>query len=551
MSRGLLSFSSTRVLPKIADSPRGSVGAPASFFVRRPDATDVSESLGRFSTDGLIAMFERDIRTYPQEGKESLLVVLGTRSSKLTERLESEPTTKDKSAYKSKVGGGGQPAGDGDLEASWQTIRSQVQSNRCLVIGAGENISLETQQLFESANTRTEMGRRGIVQGEETIGAPDSRLDGQRKEGGEEVVQEEGVPLSVQPDMAERKRVMIGQSSEFTVCVDFRLHLDLGALENDVDEGATGPSPVGGDRNPRQKSVRILLCGDRAEVSATVAIFSNTTARGEADVDNFVEASTSVGDAGRRDTPDGKFGTSIASPLAEKQRRKNTLNGRTAVSNADTPDVRDDAPGPTATWSLDSITVRAGCYVGTVLCANRRKNQPCEVMTEDPANEVGPERKGNASCDLSSWHALALGVYKEGEAPVLWIDGEIFPLSPQQSGRACEVRDELEAASQGVVLGGLGGEWATLAVKNLAVYDKVLNSQNLNTVTRVYRAWRDKEATATTMDALEDERWSEEARQAAEDGRQPGEITNRDIKPCACINARASIDAACTTKHVS
>lgn len=533
----MLPLSFSRVLPKVADSPRGSVGAPVSFFVRRPDATDVSESLGRFPTDGLTAMFQREKRTYPEEGKESLLVIPGARSSKLPERVEPELTTKGKPADKSKTGGGGQPVGDGDLEARWQTIKSEVQSNRCLVIGAGGLFSLETHRLFELADAHTEVCEGTTIQGEEMAGTLGSRLHGQdKKGGGEGMVQEEsGAELCLQLDAAERERVMIGQSSQFTVCVDFRLQLDLDALEKDIGEGAAGSSSsVGGDMNPRRNIVRIVSCGERVEVLATVVRLSTSLVGAEIDAD-LAEAGVFVRGTGRGATLDGSSGNSIAPPRAEQQQRKSTLNGRTSVSHTDTPDVGDDAPAPTVTWSLDSITVRAGSYVGTVPCANRRKSQPCEVMAEDSANGVDPEPKGNANCDLTSWHALALVVNKEGEAPVLWIDGEIFPLSPRQSRGVGVVRDESEAASQGVVLGGLGGEWAMLAVKNLAVYDKVLDSQNLNTVTRVYRAWREEQATAATMDALEDERWSEEALQAVEDGRQPGEMTDRDRRPHACL----------------
>ncbi|CAM9342805.1 unnamed protein product [Laminaria digitata] len=500
----------------VADSsPPGSVGAPVSFFVRRPDATDVSESLGRFPTDGLTALFQRDRRNHPKAGKERLLVVPGAGSSKLAERAEPDPPTKGKPADKSKVAGGGEPVGDGGLEARWRTIRSEVESNRCLVIGAGDNFSLKTQRLFES-HADTEVGGGGaVVQGGETTGTLDSRLYEQEgNEGGEGVDKEgSGSALCLEPDAeAEREGVMIGQSSRFTVCVDFRIQLDLDALENDVNDGGTGSSIASGDMNPGRKTVSIVSCGERVEVFAIVVRFSTPSAGTDA---NLGKAGDSVGDTERGDT------------LAEQQKRKSTLNGRASVSQADTPDVGDAPASPIVTWILESITVRAGSYTGVAPCANpTRERQPCEVMTAElEEHGTEPERKGSGSCDLTSWHGLAVVVNKDDEAPVLWIDGEAFPLSPQKSGGvAGTVRDGPEAASHGVaVVGGLGGEWATLAVKNLAVYRTALDSQNLGTITRVYQAWREERATATSMEALEDERWLEEAKKAAEEEREPEE----------------------------
>lgn len=516
----------------VSDSPPspGSVGAPVSFFVRRPDANDVSESLGRFPRDGLTAMYQRDRRSHPKGGEESLLIVPGVGPSKLAEPAEPNPSTKGKPADKSMVAGGGEPVGGGGLEARWRTIRGEVEANRCLVIGAGDNFSLKTQRLFES-DKDAEMGRGAVVQEGEATGILDSGLREQGgKEGGEGVVEEgSGATLGLQPDGAERERVMIGKSSQFTACVDFRIQLDLDASEYDVDEGTTGSSAAAsGDMGPRRKTVRILSCGERVEVSATVVRFSTPLAGTDTDAD-LAEAGDSVGDTGRGDALDSR-GTSPASPRAEHQGRKSTINGRTSVSpDADASDVvGGDAPdGPNSTWVIESITVRAGPYIGVAPCGNPGESQPRDVVTagSPSAHGMEPERKGSASCDLASWHALAVVVNRDGEAPALWVDGETFPLSPQHSAGARTGRDELEAAaSHGVVvLGGLGGECATLAVKNLAVYNKVLDSQNLGAVTRVYRAWREEQATATAMEALEDERWLEEARKAAEDGRDPGE----------------------------
>ena len=507
----------------VADSPPPeSVGAPVSFFVRRPDATDVSESLDRFPTDGLTAMFQRDRRNYPNGGEGSLLVVPGAGPSRLAEQAEAAPPMKGKPAEKDKVAGGEEP-----LEARWRTIRSEVESNHCLAIGAGGNFSLKTQRLFES-EADAEVGGRAVVKGGQATRTTDSRLPEQGgNEGGEGGVEEGPVAtLCLQPDGTERERVMIGQSSQFTVCVDFRIQLDLDALENDVDEGAAGSSTTAsGDMNPRRKKVGIISCGERAEVSATVVRFSTPLAA--TDDAGLAEAGDSLGHTGRGDTL-GSHGTPTAPLGAERQERKRALSGRTSVPHdAATSDVVGDAPaGSFSTWILDSITVRAGSYIGVAPCANPREKRPCEAVTagSSSAHGIESERKGSAGCDLNSWHGLALVVNREDEAPALWVDGETFPLSPQQSAGAGTGRDELKAASHGVVvLGGLGGEWATLAVKNLAVYNRALDSQNLGTITRVYGAWREKQATARAMEALEDERWLNEAKKGAEDGREPGE----------------------------
>ena len=513
--------------PKIVadSSTAGSVGPPVSFFVRRPDATDVSESLGRFPTDGLTAMFQRDRRIHPKGSEESLLIVPGAESSKLAERAESDPPMKGKPVGKSKGVDGGEPVGDGGLEAWWQTIRSEVESNRCLVIRAGDDFSLKTRRLFET-DADTGMGRETLVQGGEATGTVDSQLrEHGGKGGGEGVVEEDsGAALCLQPDGADRERVMISQSSQFTVCVDFRIQLDLDALENDIDDGAIGSSTASGNMSARRKTLRIVSCDERVEVSVTAVRFSTPVAGTETDAD-LAKAVDSVGDTGHGDNLDS-HDHSTAPPRAEQQERKSTLNGRTSVSHGpDESNVGDAPAGPTSTWILDSITVRAGPYIGVAPWVNPRESQPCKVVTaESSANGTKIEGKESASRDLTSWHGLALVVNSEDEAPVLWVDGETYPLSPQQSAGARTVRDEFEAASHGVVVvGGLGGEWATLAVKNLAVYNKVMDSQNLGTMTRVYRAWREEQATATAMETLEDERWLEEARKAAEDGREPGE----------------------------
>ncbi|CAM9274113.1 unnamed protein product [Ectocarpus sp. 12 AP-2014] len=547
----------TVTLHEVTESPQpGLISDPVPFFVRRPDATDVSESLGRFPVEGLIALFQLDERCYPKgttgDGK-TLLIVPGAKPAPDTpaEEAEVSPLAKGSKAPAAKSKGGvkgesePRPSGDEGIEGVWQVIRSEVQSNRCLVIRAGENFSLRTPPLFDTALGKTKAQKDG----ERRNSVLDSEENGGVLEGGgvppeEENTREEDVPGVVHgssksvellqqienaDDAGEQRTMMVQHHSPFAVCLDFRLDL-MEAPKGESTDGEGGQEK----RVEEEKTMRIVLCGNDVEVSAVVRLWIPPA-------EPPVDAADDVGMETDRPTEMSGSGASGAlakagdSRLSAKGGALDNASPTTLISPRSGGNTIDDSSSPptTPTWYLHAISIRCGSFVGTVPCANpderalRRKGHTASASESWPSAGAAPPRSRRGfECDLAEWHALAFVASPE-RVLSLCIDGEELELLQDAEGTAATAGigcDESElSASDAVVLGGgAGGEWASLAVKNLAVYNKSPGIDQLRAITQVFRVWRERKEAARAADVQEDERWEEEARRAEEEEREPG-----------------------------
>lgn len=519
---------------QVAESSAGAAGAPVPFFVRRPNATDVSERLGRFPIDGLVALFQLDEQVYPKgkaSGGKKLVIVPDAKSAahNSAEQGDPDPPAKNSKAAANKSKGGKkgeieQPRpGDGGIDERWGAIRSEVQSNRCLLIAAGESFSLATPALLcDPVKTGAEGdgGRKSSVQqGAELIAG---NFAG--SEESEEKQAEMGCPLGI----VDESLVTVGQSSPFAVSLDFRIDLAEALLNTEGDQKATTGENGDVAASERDLSandtivVRILSCGNDVEVSAVLRLWAPPDApalRDEAE-EHAIER--------RESKADGSLASSSrasrAGSLSTGARSKGQPCASTALLSPPPPSGDGDATArrPTPTWYLHALAVRSGSFTGTVRCMD-----PVESAVQPPPSGTF------TVCDLAEWHALAFVSIEDGggDAPgSLCIDGDVVALQRDADGFAKAGTGPGEAellASGAVVVGGTGGERTALAVKNLAVYGEGLGKEQLLHSTRVFRTWREEQQEAKAADAEEDERWVKEARKAEEEGREPGKTSRR------------------------
>lgn len=569
---------------QVAGSPPGSIGAPVPFFVRRPDATDVSETLGRFTVDGLVALFQREERSFPK-GKatrdEKLIIVPGPVSASDTPvgHVESEPPAKTSKALASKGKGGSKgeikepPPEDGGVEARWRAISSEVQSNRCLVMRAGENFSLATIPLFSEPDTTEAEGRR--ERGPSVLGdqghtggdLDDGQLpeQGNTKEKDAPVISGDGVD-AVEDNKETNKTLDVGEpamridlSSLFVVCLDFRL--DLAEALLDIDDGETELAGercniAGGEgsHSSDDKIVRVVSCGNNVEISAVIRLWAPADA--PAIHTETGEHSTENSGGGAAISLTSGEDSSLHPPSTDASAKSGGIEGPASTSRLSEQSGDGDAKVPsTPTWYLHSLSVRSGSYRGTVPCLGPIEPvlQRQELVAADTADAAsaagssgsqdtrGPLRPGESVIyGLAEWHALALVANTNClDTPVvLCVDGDVVPLQQYAGGVATEgmtCGDSELLASGAVVIGGTGREWTALAVKNLAVYNEAPSIEQLRATTRVFRALREEQQAVKVADEQEDERWLEEARKAEEEEREPGETMSfltQDTTPC-------------------
>lgn len=531
---------------QVAESPPGAVGASVPFFVCRPNATDVSERIGRFPIDGLVALFQLNERSYPKEeasGNQKLVIVSEAKSAALSSVGQSDPDPPAKGskapATKSKGGNKGeseQPRpGDGGIDARWQEIRSEVQSNRCLVVGAGENLSLATPPLFfEPAKTEAEGAgeRKSSVWTDAEVNA-EHCTDGEITQ--QERKAEMGCALGVaQTDssLKDGPAMVIGRSSPFAVCLDFRIDLVEALLDTENGQKAMTGNIGGATGSEGSLSVndtvvvRILSCGNGVDVSAAIRLWAPAV-RNEAEDAIERRKSQAVGTI-------ASDGASNAGSLSTDAPSKGEPPASAGLLSPPSGDGDAKIAPSTPTWYLHALTVRSGSYTGIARCIGpaesalqQRQDSPAPARTQPPPSGA------RTVCDLAEWHALALiSTADGGDAPVsCCLDGDIVALQQDTDDIAKVGTDPGPEVSEllargAMVIGGTGGKCSALAVKNLAVYNEGLaDKEQLRATTRVFRLWREEQEEAKAADAQEDERWLEEARKAEEEEREPGETT--------------------------
>lgn len=501
----------------------GEVGAPVLFFVRRPDATDASESLGRFTMDGPRALFELDKRTHPANSNgERLTIVHDGKAFDATEQSKSEACAIVGSTAAEVTGKGGEitpgyGAAEARLEAYWQAIMGEVDSNRCLIVGAGKNTAILARHMFESEESEAteKEGRMSSVS--------DRHLpcDIAGNYGCVEEMPQEVAPET--PCTVGSARTIIARSSHCTVCLDFRLDLHLDVLAREETEKAQRSehrigNVVDGTAVAVEKYIQVISCDRTVEVSAVVRL--RTPLISAVDGENLNAAVC----------PETLSGNPSQDGVREGRTSSAGLCGQTEF-------VKDGRPegvpaGPT--WYLHAIVVRSESFVGIAPCVNTAETERLseDYITDERGSRVEPLRDRQSSFSLSAWHALALVVDDEGKgSQTLCVDGKTLALvrHPLTDEVACRNDDEssLPGSGGGIAIGGEGGRWASLAVKNLAVYDKVLRPERLVLITSAYSVWREEMDAATAKDLKEDERWAEEAFKAADEGRAPGKIVRQ------------------------
>lgn len=472
------------------------LGPPSTFFVRRPDATDVSESLGRYPTDGLVARFTLDTRCWPKGCNGRLRIISGSASD----------TSGDDGIE------------DGALEALWQTILGDLGSNRCLILAAGRDLSLTASSVFAmsrtSGNTAGEEASRSI--GDEQLNIDEGQLghgSGISK------------PQKDQIDQAATELLQAGQSRPVTVCIDFRLDLDLDALARDREKSKSN-SCSGREEHSSEKNVRIIACGEHLEIWVTLRLSPPPPPQ------------AASADADTTETPSPEKEQAIDAPPSSQL----------SMVNANCV--------PCSTWNLHSISARAGSRTITLPCiqSGGERNQQCRTFgagneemlgveeedkkeekgENDDENGRGGERAhqagGEVVYDSAAWHSVALAVDPKCDESVLCLDGDIFTFHTNDDATSAAGSSPCHTSGLFVsdedivvVIGGAGGMWGTLAVKNLAVYSVGLDQQHIGALTRVFRRWKDREETAAAKEEKEDEYWLEESRQAKEEEREAGE----------------------------
>lgn len=494
---------------QVTDSSPGAVGVPTPFFARRPDATDASEGLPRYPTDGLLALFQREKLYYPKGWDDEILLVDEEEPSLLREQAAPETPTVGKGKPASKVKGKGaeQPFGDDSVEFAverrWQTIKREVGSNRCLVVDAGRKMTLKAPRLFELAN---DVERRRSLSGE-VVGTLDNGMpENETGRASLAQLQSDGPPCRPPPTRTKREYTMIGSSSSFTVCLDFRLDLDLDALNSNdgMIAGGEESSPTSGGM-PAEKAVKIVTCGERVEVYAMMRRWASAT---------------------QTDTLDSAEKSSSARESEEGITTKDSAKYFTADQHSERLSHTEAADAASSTiWYVHAFSVRAGSTFAIASCVQPKASQGRHETEVEPemSSDDTPQEGRSFVCDLATWHALGLIANNGSDLPALCIDGSMLSLQPQDTGAVASDGEESFLASDGVVIGGEGGQYAMLAVKNLAVYNRALQNEHLGVMTGVFRTWRKEQEAAAAEDEQEDERWSEEARHATEEDREPGE----------------------------
>lgn len=510
-----------------------------------------------------MALFLREVRSFKKGNAncdEKLIVVPGPESSPDTppvEGVEPEPpaTANKASASKGKGSKKGEteqpPPGDDGTEAQWRAIRSEVQSNRCLVMRAGGNISLATLPLFSGSGITEEEGRPQTEQSvlgdqgnprevpeEENTKANDA--PGVCHDGVDAVGKSKEINKTL--DDAEPE-MRIDRSSPFVVCLDFRLDLAEALLnieggERELTEESDDVVVGEGSPSPDDKVVRILSCGNNVEISAVIRLWAPTDAPA---IHAEAEHSTAIsgGNAAAAAALTSDEASSLEPPSTDASAKSEGPASATRLSEQSSDD--DAKAPPTSAWYLHSLSVRSGSYVGTVPCVGPEEPvfQQQELVADADA-DAAAESSGSqytreslrvgesVLCELAEWHAIALVANTEGDDTpvVLCVDGEVLLLRQDVGVVATDGTtfgySELLAGGA-VVMGGTGREWTSLAVKNLAVYSKAPGIEQLRATTRVFRRLREEQQAAKAADEKAEERWLEEVRKAEEEEREPGE----------------------------
>lgn len=411
----------------------GDLSDRIEFSVSPPTATDVSRDIERFPTEGLLALFNQDRQVYPKDSDGRLVIVSAPTTKGASCRPGADPCTEDQDLDARHKDGPQQaleaPAVEEKdiLESQWRTVRDEVDSNRCLLLGAGKGVSFKTPRLATCAGQPSGVasGAPGefprLVQNlhhEDKKAGIDRETTLRRAELGAEMKGEYCNPLWL------------------TLCLDFRLPLDAEALSELTGSCSTAGSNSDArpESSPEQK-VTLISCGEVLEVWAAV----------RQSVDDAVSAT-------RREHSEDLTPRESSELLPEA--------------------VADDAP--------------AGRQppIGREDADSRHQGETVRGAVGDSRGEEG----GEIPYAAGHWHSIALVADGRNDRFVFFIDGGMFHLmNPFPTGSP---RCSLGIDGYEVMIGGKGEKWATLAISNLAIFDKAINDDDLGVITRVFVTWR-------------------------------------------------------------
>ncbi|CAM9623628.1 unnamed protein product, partial [Ascophyllum nodosum] len=484
---------------EVSEDPGGTIGPSVPFFLCRPNATDVSERLGRFATDGLVALFEQEKRSFPRNSPERLDILKKLRESSTPLEVECKPPAPTKPSRKTKGKGGERPPDDVGLEvtseARWESVRKILDSNRCLVLEAGKGLYLKASGIFEFDELERE-GNIPTICDEELVGISHGGLSESGKGDNGVIFKDfDGVG----------GRGFVGKNSPCTVCLDFYLQLNLREALSERDDSMKAKEAAPCNAKVKQERyITLLTCSSKGlEISATVEPWAQPD--GYAAAVDDTQAGISERDAGNY----AEFGHRNANV------RPPTDHSQVSVSERSSSAKHRHGPGDpvdSATWYVSAISVRSGSCTTLAPCASPTVNHGRRNEHDTERVEVAPPDK--VTIELAAWHSLAVGVSENNDVPVLFIDGKVLPLRRSQRGLVEGGPGEMELTSDGVFLGGTDGAWSTLAVKNLAVYEKALDDERLAEITHVYSTWRREREVAAHADAQEERKRLEEAKEA-------------------------------------
>ena len=413
--------------------------------------------------------------------------------------MECKPPAPTKPSRKTKGKGGERPPDDVGLEvtseARWESVRKILDSNRCLVLEAGKGLYLKASGIFEFDELERE-GNIPTICDEELVGISHGGLSESGKGDNGVIFKDfDGVG----------GRGFVGKNSPCTVCLDFYLQLNLreALSERDGSMKAKEAAPCNA-KVKQERYITLLTCSSKGlEISATVEPWAQPD--GYAAAVDDTQAGISERDAGNY----AEFGHRNANV------RPPTDHSQVSVSERSSSAKHRHGPGDpvdSATWYVSAISVRSGSCTTLAPCASPTVNHGRRNEHDTERVEVAPPDK--VTIELAAWHSLAVGVSENNDVPVLFIDGKVLPLRRSQRGLVEGGPGEMELTSDGVFLGGTDGAWSTLAVKNLAVYEKALDDERLAEITHVYSTWRREREVAAHADAQEDRKRLEEAKEA-------------------------------------
>ncbi|CAM9269277.1 unnamed protein product [Choristocarpus tenellus] len=501
------------------------ISGPIGFFLMRPNVSDISEDVRRFPPGGCIALFQLD-KCLKQRDK------INSSPSLLLPFSFAKAGSRDS---KGEVGGEYEVCG-GERQEQSQTIvqdnnssamvqqgkKGEVDSNRCVVVSCiedlgnpaekrvgvgarvGEVKGLITPALFLPNNLShgltcqgsdslfdkqsiDEPGGNAEVPSAASVVSRAETVSGVCVGDGDDGAVSNCVALPIEETKVEGQGEMIN-SGCFTVSIDYHLFVDQEVLHRITSEELRDAGTVGGtNQAPWQVKIPIICCRGWFSIvrvlhhQAAQPVDPQGVCSGEGEdldingVQNAIKTSSTPSTEGAR---------------------------KASVDVIEQP--RHDK------WQCAGFIVQVGSMVTELTCPCAHDEQKMiETVDRDQYVSQGTEDSSaedssadKCFCGLGSWHSVALTVDSHRQEACISIDGKIFPISSPPSLPTTPLSAESLPKRDGCVeVGGVGneasdkdgvpwGQWAGLAVKNLAIYNRGLAAKQLASVTGLYRKWR-------------------------------------------------------------